>query len=124
MNALWVVLRKELLDAFRDRRMVVVAFLIMPLAVPLLLVRISPLGARKQAEQLESTLELPVVGAEYAPNLVGWLGSQNVHVIAPPADPDAAIRAQQHDVILRIDASYADDWRAGRPARLELVYDS
>jgi sodium transport system permease protein len=124
MKALWVVLRKELLDAFRDRRMVVVAFLLMPLAVPLLLAGVSALGARKQAEQLESTLELPVVGAALAPNLVAWLGSQNVKVVTAPAEPDAAVRAQRHDVILRVDDSYATDWRAGRPARLELIYDS
>ena len=37
MSAWWVVLRKELLDAFRDRRMVVVALVVMPLAVPLIL---------------------------------------------------------------------------------------
>ena len=49
MRALWVVLRKELLDAFRDRRMVAVAFLVMPLAVPLVLACTAALGPRKQA---------------------------------------------------------------------------
>ena len=48
MRALWVVLRKELLDAFRDRRMVLVAFVVMPLAIPLVLAGTSALGARKQ----------------------------------------------------------------------------
>ena len=28
------------------------------------------------------------------------------------------------DLALRISASYADDWRAGRPAQVELIYDS
>ena len=35
MSALWTIFRKELLDAFRDRRIVLVAFVIMPLAIPL-----------------------------------------------------------------------------------------
>ncbi|MCE3283983.1 MAG: transporter permease [Steroidobacteraceae bacterium] len=124
MKALWVVLRKELLDAFRDRRMVAVAFLVMPLAVPTIIGGTAALGARKQAAQLESTLALPVIGGKLAPNLVDWLGQQNVEVTAAPADPDAAVRAQQHDVILRIDPEYAEDWRNGRPAGVEVIFDS
>ena len=124
MRALWVVLRKELLDAFRDRRMVAVAFLVMPLAVPLVLAGTAALGARKQAAQLEATLQLPVVGAEHAPNLVDWLEQHNLEVVTAPADPDAAVRAQRHDVILRIDSSYGEDWRAGRPAGVEVIFDS
>lgn len=124
MRALWVILRKELLDAFRDRRMVLVAFVVVPLAIPLVLAGTSSLGVRKQSQQLESTLELPVAGAAIAPNLVAWLGSQNVRVTAPPADVDAAVREQEYAVVLRIDPRFAADWRAGRPAGVEIVYDS
>jgi sodium transport system permease protein len=120
----WIVLRKELVDAFRDRRMVLVAFLIMPLAVPLLLAGMSSLGMKRQTEQLERTLELPVLGIDRAPNLMVWLGSNDVHVVPAPADPDAAVRDQEHEVILRVDEGYAADWKAGRPARVELIYDS
>ena len=88
MNALWTVFRKELLDAFRDRRMLLMAFVIMPLAVPGLLAGMSAVGARKQIQKLESTLELPVIGAERAPNLMAWLGSHNLRVIAAPEDPE------------------------------------
>jgi sodium transport system permease protein len=123
MRALWIVLRKELVDAFRDRRMVLVAFLVMPLAIPVILGGTAALGARKQTEQLEGTLRLPVAGAEHAPNLVAWLAQQNVAVVAPPADPDADVRAQAHDVVVRIDADFAEDWRQGRPARVEVIFD-
>jgi sodium transport system permease protein len=124
MRALWTILRKELLDAFRDRRMVLVAFVVMPLAIPLVLAGANALGARKQTQQLEGTLELPIIGADHAPNLVRWLASQNVRALPPPADADEAVRTQQHDVVLRIDAGYAADWRAGRPAQVEIVFDS
>lgn len=123
-RALWVVLRKELLDAFRDRRMVLVAFLVMPLAVPLVLAGTTALGARKQAQQLESRLQLPVIGAEHAPNLVGWLQQRNVEILPPPHDADLAVRTQQHDVVLRIDPQYGTQWRSGRPAHVEVVFDS
>ena len=58
MRALWIVMRKELIDAFRDRRMVLMAFLVMPLAVPSLLAGMSAVGMRKQMQKLEATLEL------------------------------------------------------------------
>jgi len=124
VKATWIVLRKELVDAFRDRRMVLVAFLIMPLAVPLLLAGMSSLGMKRQTEQLERTLELPVLGIDRAPNLMVWLGSNDVHVVPALSDPDAAVRDQEHEVILRVDEGYAADWKAGRPARVELIYDS
>jgi sodium transport system permease protein len=124
MRPLWVVLRKELLDAFRDRRMVLVAFLAMPLAVPLVLAGTTALGARKQAEQWQGTLKLPVIGAQHAPNMLSWLGQHGVEVLPPPARPDEAVRSQQHAVVLRIDERFGEDWRAGRPARVEMIYDS
>jgi sodium transport system permease protein len=124
MSTLWTVFRKELLDAFRDRRMVIVSLLVMPLAVPLVLAGMSAFGASKQVEKMESTLDLPVIGAERAPNLMAWLGSHNLRIVPAPGDPDAAVRSQDADVIVRIGAGYAEDWRAGRPARVELIFDS
>jgi sodium transport system permease protein len=124
MRALWIVLRKELLDAFRDRRMLLVAFVVIPLAIPLVLAGTSALSARKQTQQLEGPLELPVIGPERAPNLVAWLQSHNVKVLAAPRDADATVRTQEHDVVLRIDDKYGDDWRSGRPASVEVIFDS
>jgi sodium transport system permease protein len=124
VTQLWVVFWKELLDAFRDRRMVIVAFVVMPLGVPMVLAGMSALGARKQVEKMEATLDLPVIGAEHAPNLVAWLASRNLRIVAAPADADADVRAQEHEVVLRIAADFGEDWRAGRPARVEVVFDS
>ena len=124
MSALMTVFRKELLDAFRDRRMVMVAFVVMPLAFPLIFAGLGTLGARKQTEKLESTLKLPVDGSERAPNLMAFLRQQNIEVAPPPKDADAAIRAQDHDVVLRVDETFGEDWRASKPAKVELVYDS
>ena len=124
MKALWTILRKELLDAFRDRRMVLVAFLVMPLAIPAVLSVTSAFGMKKQAAQLQATLALPVIGADRAPNLMQWLASQNLRIVAAPADPDTAVRTQRYDVILGVDAKFGEDWRSGKPARLELIFDS
>ena len=109
MNAIWTVFLKELTDAFRDRRMVLVAFVIMPLVFPAIFAGMGAIGAKKVTEKLESTLKLPVVGQENAPNLVRWLATQNLEIVDAPADVDAAIRAQEHDVILRIDGTDMND---------------
>jgi sodium transport system permease protein len=124
MSAWWTVLRKELLDAFRDRRMVFTALVIMPLAVPLLIAGMSSIGMKRQEEKLAGVLELPVIGREHAPNLVAWLGTYDVRVVDPPADPDESVRRQEHEVVLRIDPRFGEDWRAGQPAGVELIFDS
>ena len=67
MSACWVVLRKELLDAFRDRRMVIVALVVMPLAVPLILAGMSALGMKRQVEKLEEVVESIVIGQDWPP---------------------------------------------------------
>ncbi len=118
------VLVKELRDLFRDQRTVRVALLMGPVFTPLLMLGIILLTQHRVSSQLESPLQLPVVGAQYAPNLVAWLGGQNVQVKKPPADPQAAIRNQDEAVILSIDPGYPKDWRAGAPARVSIMHDS
>lgn len=124
MNPLLTVMLKELRDLIRDRRTLYVALLMGPLLAPALLLGIGALVANKMTTQLETPLELPIVGAERAPNLVAWLEGQNVKPRPAPKDPDAAIRNQDEAVILRIAPDYAEHWRAGKPALLEIVHDA
>jgi hypothetical protein len=71
-------------------------------------------------DPLKALAQWPVAArAERALSLSIWN-----ETVAPPADPDRAVRSQELEVVLRIDATFGDDWRAGRPARLELIYDS
>ncbi|HEY2344820.1 MAG TPA: ABC transporter permease [Xanthomonadaceae bacterium] len=122
--AMIVVLCKELRDLFRDKRTVRIALLMGPIFTPLLMLGIISLTEKRVSSQTQTPLELPVIGAQNAPNLVAWLEGQNVDVLPPPADADAAIRDQDSDVILSIGKDYAKDWRAGMPAKLEIIHDS
>lgn len=124
MNALWVVLKKELLDLFRDRRTLMISLLMGPLLGPALMIGIITLIAKKETERAEKPLELPVIGVEHAPNLVDWLGMHNIVVEAAPSDPDAAILNQDEDVILRISEDFGEDWRGSKPATVEILHDS
>jgi sodium transport system permease protein len=124
VSPLWAVMRKELLDLRRDRRTVMLALFMGPLLFPLFILGVGSLAETRARTQLDSTLELPVAGAEHGPNLLAFLDTQNIRVIDPPEDPEAAIRAQRHEVILQIPAEYATQWRASRPAIVEILYDS
>ncbi|MFC4729134.1 ABC transporter permease [Coralloluteibacterium thermophilus] len=124
LAALAAVTLKELRDLMRDRRTVVIALLLGPLVMPALMLGIGGMMAKRMTAQMEKPLELPIVGAERAPNLVAWLEGQNVRPKPAPEDPEAAIRDQAEEVILRISETYADDWRAGRPALVEVVHDA
>ena len=124
MKTLWIVAKKELLDLFRDRRTMLISLLMGPLVIPALILGIGSMAEKKARTQLESTLELPVIGAELAPNLVAFLKGRNIEAQAPPADPDALVRNQDADVVLRIDPAFGEQWRGSRPARVELIYDS
>ncbi|MEZ5457261.1 MAG: ABC transporter permease [Lysobacteraceae bacterium] len=124
MNALWVVLKKELLDLFRDRRTLMISLLMGPLLGPALMIGIITLIAKKETERAEKPLELPVIGVEHAPNLIDWLGMHNIVVEAAPSDPDAAILNQDEDVILRISEDFGEDWRGSKPATVEILHDS
>jgi sodium transport system permease protein len=119
-----VVMLKELVDMFRDRRTVAISLLLGPLLMPALILGLGKLAANRVSSQLEQPLKVPVIGAEHAPNLMAWLQGQNIVVVAPPADPDEAIRTQAEDVILRIAPDYGKQWRGSTPAAVEILHDS
>jgi sodium transport system permease protein len=124
MNTVLVVAHKELIDLFRDRRTVMLGLLLMPLLFPALILGIGSMAEKRARTQLESTLQLPVIGAERAPNLVQYLNSRNIEAQPAPQDPDADVRAQTYDAVLRIPEDFAEHWRTSRSAQVELIYDS
>ncbi len=124
MKTIWTVAKKELLDLFRDRRTMLLGLLMGPVVIPALILGMGSMAEKKARTQLESTLQLPVIGAEHAPNLVAFLKGRNVAVQPAPEDPDALVRGQDADVVLRIDPAFATQWRGSRPAKVELIYDS
>jgi len=124
----WIVFVKELVDGVRDRRSLLSA-LVFPVMAPLLSVGLlSAMVAQVHSDDRApdgGDPELPVVGLERAPTLVEWLDNSRLDPV--PFDgtsPEDVVRAGDAKVILRIAEDYAEDWRAGRPARVEMVYDA
>lgn len=114
---------KEVLDNFRDRRVILNTLLLGPLLGPVLFGVMISFVAKQETERMESALELPVAGRENAPNLVAWLERQGVIVEDAPADPEQAVRDEAEEVVLRIPKGFADAWNEGRPAPVEIIAD-
>jgi len=123
MKALSIVWKKELRELVRDRKTLLLSLLMGPLLAPVLIIGLAKIGESKAQEQMEQKLEVAIVGAERAPNLVEWLDGQGI-TRKEIADPDAAIRRQDEDAYLSIGEEYAQQWRGGEPALVEIVHDS
>ena len=86
----WIVFRKELVDALRDRRTLLVMLLSSVAIGPLALVLISTLigGMEKRAE----AREVVVLGIEHAPTLRNYLERQTYTVKPAPPGHEQALR--------------------------------
>jgi sodium transport system permease protein len=123
MKPALIVFLKEVHENLRDRRTVINTLVTGPLMAPLIFVLMMQTLVTRELEKAEKPLPLPVMGAEYAPNLVAALKQQNVDIQAAPADSERAVREQDADVVLRIPDSFAASWKKGEPAQVEIVYD-
>ena len=114
-----IIFFKELTDHFRDRRSLL-GSLVLPVIGPLLLV-----GLFQIVENLERErpLDIPVVGAEHAPRLIQDLVANGAHILPAPPDPEELVRKGKADMVLVIDASYAEHYRSAQLARVRLIVD-
>lgn len=122
LRPLVLVAGKELADAFRDRRsifMMVVTALLGPVLISFML--------NQRAVQKGDTerIDLPIAGAQRAPELVDWLMRQDgISIVAAPPDAEAAVRGRALDVALVIDPDFTADLSRSRPARVQVFTDS
>lgn len=123
MSGWLTVFNKEVKENFRDRRVIITSLIVGPLFGPLLLIGMFNLVADKTSERMEKALELPVAGQQYAPNLITYLVQQGVEIKAAPANPEAAVKAKDEDVILRIPTDFSERWNEGQRAIVEIIVD-
>lgn len=123
MRGLTTVFVKEVRENLRDRKAVFNSLLLGPILFPVLFVGLAYFATAKQMERAEQDLEVPVVGAEHAPNLVRFLRQHGAIVQDPPNDPEDAVRRQEVPVVIRIPADFPKQWLEGTPAEVELIAD-
>jgi sodium transport system permease protein len=119
----FTVMLKEITENLRDRRTMISTFVVSPLLGPVLVAMMFGFMLSLERERAEKPLELPIIGREHAPNFVTWLEQQDVVVKPAPAQPEAAIRNRDHDVVLRIGKNFPEQWRSGRGAEVEVLFD-
>ena len=124
IRSVLVVFLKEVRENLRDRRTVLNTLLTGPLLAPVIFALIINGVVARELDKAERPLPVPVIGAEHAPNLVAALKQQSIEVKPAPADPERAVREMDADLVLRIPADFADSWRKGEPAQVELIYDA
>lgn len=132
--AWWVVLTKELKDAFRDRR-AMMALLIFPVIGPFVIYFL--LNTMIDIGEEARDVTLPVVGSENAPDLMDFLRQNGVEIepFGPAPETvtfsvglservDEAIAERHHDYVLIIPDDFPDLISESRTATLELHHDS
>jgi len=123
MSGLGTIYKKEIRENLRDRRSLFNSVLLGPILFPILFIGLGYFAANKQQERAEEVLEVPVVGAEHAPNLVGFLEQQGVVIQPAPEDPESLVRSQEVPVVIRIPEKFPEQWETGKPAVVEVIAD-
>ncbi len=123
MSGLGTIYKKEIRENLRDRRSLFSSVLLGPILFPILFIGLAYFAGSKQQERAEEVLEVPVVGAQHAPNLVSFLEQQGVVIQAAPEDPEASVRTQEIQVIIRIPEKFPEQWKTGKPAVVEVIAD-
>jgi sodium transport system permease protein len=123
MKAVWVVFRKELVDALRDRRTLAAAFLTSVAMGPLVLLLLSSLigDIERQAEHRV----VLVSGSAHGPTLVNFLERQSFRVEEAPADHATSIRAGKlDDAVLVVPEDFERELDRGQePVSVEVLGD-
>ena len=126
MKTIRTVFLKEITDNFRDRRTLMTALLMGPLFGPILFAFVINLSVKQSLSDENEALDLPVIGQQHAPNLIAYLQSNNINIVAAPATRDAAIDAVtngEQDVVIVIPESFGADLAELTPATVEVISD-
>jgi sodium transport system permease protein len=118
--AAWTVFRKELTDALRDRRTLLVMLLSSVAIGPLVLVLISTLigGIEKRAE----AREVVVLGIEHAPTLRNYIERQTYTIKPAPPGHEALLRdSKLGDPVVVVPAAFEAELARGEVPVIEVL---
>jgi sodium transport system permease protein len=123
MNAAWIVFLKELVDALRDRRTLVMVLLSSVAMGPVLLVALSFLIA--DFEERAEARELYIVGIEHAPTLRNYLERQSYNIKAPPADYERLLVSRAFgDPVVVVQPEFEGELVRGVAPVVEIIWAS
>lgn len=114
------LLRKEMLETWRDRRALWMA-VCFALLFPVLLAASTIFFVKKHGEEIT---RLALLGGEKAPLLVEQLRSANLEVHALSEGEPRALLQRDYDLVLQLGDDFAEEYRNFRSPRLYLYVDS
>ena len=128
MSAILTVCRKEMLDNSRDRRTLLTAILLGPLMGPIIFVIVINFTISQASSSATRPMEVPIIGAEHAHNLVAFLASRGIaasngHGLTGIDEAVNAVRNGDREVVVFIDASFGKELESETGAHVGLVYD-
>jgi sodium transport system permease protein len=124
MKTTLTVFLKEVKENLRDRRTIMSALILGPLLGPVIFIMIMNVVLTRELNKADQPIKVPVIGAQYAPNLIDALKQQGLVPQPPIADPEDAVRNRDADVVVRIPKDFGQAWRKGQTSQVELIYDS
>ena len=120
---IWLVLKKEVTDALRDRRTLLRLAVPAVLMGPLLLLAVSTMIGSMQ--ERADKREIMVVGMEHAPTLRNYLERQTFTIKEAPADYEARLRASTLlEPVMVVGKDFETELLAGEQPTVEIVSDS
>jgi sodium transport system permease protein len=124
MKTTLTVFIKEVKENLRDRRTLMSALILGPLLGPVIFIMVMNMVLTREFNKADQPVKVPVIGAQYAPNLIEALKQQGLVPQPAIADPEASVRNRDADLVLRIPKDFGDAWRKGETTQVELIYDS
>ena len=123
MKAAWLVYRKDLMDALRDRRTLLMVLLSSVVLGPVLLMALSTLVG--QMERRAEQREVMVAGLEHAPTLENYLQRQTFTVKRAPAGYEQQLRdSKLGDPVVVVPPDFEAALQRGEAPLLEVVSSS
>jgi len=121
------VFRKEVIENVRDRRTMLSAFLFVPLFGPIMFALMTAFIVDRVVGEADERLRLPVIGAEYAPNLLAFATENGAEVVKLQIGTEEArelVRKGDENFVIVIPSNVGAQLRNGEPTQIELINDS
>jgi len=120
MSQLWVILKKELKDALRDRRSVMAA-LSYSIGTPLIMALVFMAMIDKYASP--KTLYINIEGGAQAQELIDYLASKDIKQGGDATVEGGKQDASSKDILLRVDQRFSQNYSQGQVATVTIIAD-
>lgn len=126
-NGLWTVFKKEVIDNLRDKRTLttIAASVVITPIIMIAFIWFAEKTVKEETDPVTATaFELPVIGAEHAPNLMDWLRNNNVSILPAPENAEQVIKSGERRVVMVIKENFPEAFEKAKTAPVLLIHDS